>query len=57
MHRAGWSLDLARPGFVKRMKQNPDKSDYTDAQMLADLVRVGYLPRVSHARMSRSSPW
>jgi len=28
------------------MKQNPDKSDYTDAQMLADLVRVGYLPRV-----------
>ena len=32
---AGWSLDLAHPGFVKRMKQNPDKSDYTDAQMLA----------------------
>jgi transposase len=46
VHRAGWSLDLAHPGFVKRMKQNPDKSDYTDAQMLADLVRVGYLPRV-----------
>jgi transposase len=43
---AGWSLDLAHPGFVKRMKQNPDKSDYTDAQMLADLVRIGYLPRV-----------
>jgi transposase len=46
VHKAGWSLDLAHPGFVKRMKQNPDKSDYTDAQMLADLVRVGYLPRV-----------
>jgi transposase len=43
---AGWSLDLAHPGFVKRMKQNPDKSDFTDAQMLADLVRIGYLPRV-----------
>lgn len=46
LRKAGWSLDLAHPGFVKRMKQNPDKSDYTDAQMLADLVRVGYLPRV-----------
>lgn len=46
LHQAGWSIDLAHPGFVKRMKQNPDKSDYTDAQMLADLVRVGYLPRV-----------
>lgn len=44
--RAGWSVDQAHPGYVSRMKQNPDKSDYTDAQMLADLVRVGYLPRV-----------
>lgn len=44
--RFGWSVDLAHPGFVSRMKQNPDKSDYTDARMLADLERVGYLPRV-----------
>jgi transposase len=43
---AGWSVDLAPPGYVNRMKQNPDKSDYGDARMLADLVRVGYLPRV-----------
>jgi transposase len=28
------------------MKQSPDKTDYTDARMLADLQRVGYLPRV-----------
>jgi transposase len=28
------------------MKQNPDKSDFTDAQLLADLERVGYLPKV-----------
>ena len=28
------------------MKQNPDKTDFTDARMLADLTRVGYLPRV-----------
>ena len=45
-HRAGWSIDLAHPGYVHRMKQSPDKSDFTDARMLADLVRVGYLPRV-----------
>lgn len=44
--RFGWSVDLAHPGFVSRMKQNPDKRDYTDARMLADLERVGYLPRV-----------
>ena len=44
--QGGWSVSLAHPGYVRRMKQNPDKSDYTDARMLADLVRVGYLPRV-----------
>jgi transposase len=44
--RAGWSVDLAHPGFVARMKQNPDKTDFTDARLLADLERVGYLPRV-----------
>jgi transposase len=42
----GWDLALAHPGYVNRMKQSPDKSDYSDARMLADLVRVGYLPRV-----------
>ena len=44
--QADWSVQLAHPGYVSRMKQSPDKSDYTDARMLADLVRVGYLPRV-----------
>jgi transposase len=43
---AGWKVDLAHPGFVARMKQNPDKHDFGDARMLADLERVGYLPRV-----------
>ena len=42
----GWDLALAHPGYVNRMKQSPDKSDYSDARMLADLVRVGYLPKV-----------
>ena len=43
---AGWSVDLAHPGYVARMKQSPDKTDYGDARVLADLERVGYLPRV-----------
>jgi transposase len=43
---AGWSVHLAHPGYVGRMKQNPDKTDYSDARMLADLERVGYLPQV-----------
>lgn len=28
------------------MKQSPDKTDYSDARILADLVRVDYLPEV-----------
>ncbi len=47
LHRTvGWSVSLAHPGFVARMKQNPDKTDFGDAQLLADLLRVGYLPKV-----------
>jgi transposase len=42
----GWSVHLAHPGYVARMKQSPDKTDFGDARMLADLQRVGYLPRV-----------
>jgi transposase len=41
-----WSVNLAHPGYVARMKQSPDKTDYSDARMLADLQRVGYLPKV-----------
>jgi transposase len=46
VEQAGWSVSLAHPGFVARMKQNPDKTDYSDARLLADLMRVGYLPKV-----------
>jgi len=46
--QAGWSVDQAHPGYVSRIKQSPDKSDFSDAQLLADLERVGYLPRVWH---------
>jgi len=41
-----WSVSLSHPGYASRMKQTPDKSDWTDAKLLADLIRVGYLPRV-----------
>jgi transposase len=46
VEQAGWSVSLAHPGFVARMKQNPDKTDFSDARLLADLLRVGYLPKV-----------
>jgi hypothetical protein len=36
----------AHPGYTARMKQTPDKSDGTDAKLLADLNRAGYLPFV-----------
>jgi transposase len=41
-----WQANLAHTGYVARMKQTPDKSDWTDAKLLADLTRVGYIPRV-----------
>jgi transposase len=46
LQRLGWGIELAHAGLCSRMKQNPDKTDFSDAHLLADLVRVGYLPRV-----------
>jgi transposase len=43
---ADWPMHLAHPGYVARIKQSPDKSDYSDSRLLADLERVGYLPSV-----------
>jgi transposase len=42
----GWSVHLAHPGYVARIKQSPDKTDLQDAHLLADLERVGYVPKV-----------
>lgn len=44
--KPGWIINLAHPGYVARMKQTPDKTDWADARVIADLVRVGYLPKV-----------
>ncbi len=41
-----WHVQLAHTGFVSRMKQTRQKSDNTDAQVLADLARVDYVPQV-----------
>lgn len=41
-----WIGKLGHPGYVSRMRQNPDKSDHSDGLLLADLLRVGYLPEV-----------
>ncbi len=42
----GWAISLAHTAFTSRMRQNPDKTDFADAKLLADLLRVGYLPKV-----------
>jgi transposase len=46
MKELNWQVTLAHPGLVARMKQNPDKSDHADSFILADLMRLGYLPKV-----------
>ena len=45
-HQYHWDIRQAHAGYVSRMKQSPDKTDYSDARILADLVRVDYLPEV-----------
>ncbi len=44
--RYDWNIKLAHPGYVNQLKKGPDKSDGRDAFLLADLVRVNYLPEV-----------
>ncbi|MBX3382237.1 MAG: IS110 family transposase [Phycisphaeraceae bacterium] len=41
-----WPVSLAHAGYVSRMKSNPDKSDYSDARLLAELGRAGLVPKV-----------
>ena len=53
--RHGWNLSLAHPGYVNRMKQSPDKSDYSDARMLADLRARGLPPQGVACARGRSS--
>lgn len=42
----GWDIQLAHAAIVSRLGKNLDKTDKQDADVLADLVRVGYLPEV-----------
>jgi transposase len=42
----GLPVELGHPGYVARLKGSPDKTDWSDAELLADLVRVNYLPKV-----------
>lgn len=44
--RYHWHVRMAHPGYVARLKQSPDKTDCDDAELLADLLRVNYLPEV-----------
>lgn len=41
-----WTVNLAHPFYVAGMKKTLDKTDKQDAEVLADLQRVGYLPKV-----------
>lgn len=44
--RKAVAVKLCHPGYANRMRYNPDKSDKSDGELLADLERVGYLPEV-----------
>ena len=42
----GWRVKLCHPGYAQRMRNNPDKTDKSDSELVADLTRIGYLPEV-----------
>lgn len=42
----GWKTKLCHPGYAQRMRHNPDKTDKSDGELIADLNRIGYLPEV-----------
>ena len=42
----GWRVSLSHPGLVSKMRASIDKTDRSDARVLADLGRTGYLPEV-----------
>jgi len=46
VQRLGWNVSLGHPAYIAKIKSSPDKSDYSDGRLIADLTRVGYLPRV-----------
>jgi transposase len=46
VQQLGWNVSLGHPAYIAKMKSSPDKSDYSDGRLLADLTRVGYLPLV-----------
>jgi transposase len=58
VERLGWNVSLGHPAYIAKMKAGPDKTDYSDGRLLADLTRVGYLPPnprlVSRRRQNRS---
>jgi transposase len=41
-----WDVRMAHPAYVQKLKQGRDKTDCGDAALLADLLRVNYLPEV-----------
>lgn len=44
--RLGWDVSLGHPAYIAKIRNSPDKSDYCDGRLVADLTRVGYLPGV-----------
>ncbi len=44
--KTGWKVKLCHPGYAQRMRNNPDKTDKADSELIADLTRIGYLPEV-----------
>jgi transposase len=41
-----WQVRLCHPGYAQRMRSNPDKTDKSDGELIADLTRIGYVPEV-----------
>jgi transposase len=46
IEKANWPIELGHPTYIAKLKGSADKSDFSDGELVADLARVGYLPKV-----------
>lgn len=46
VEQLGLNVSLGHPQYIAHLKKSPDKSDFSDGRLIADLTRVGYLPQV-----------
>jgi len=67
VEQLGWNVSLGHPAYIAKIKSSPDKTDFSDGRLLADLTRRGLPaagvagpgghPRAASTGQSRANAW